>query len=205
MLDGTDKTISDKVWTALARPLAAAGFTPNQITWAGLVLVLLNCLAFYIWQNKLAFGIGLAIAFVFDGLDGAVARLRGLSSRYGGYLDAVVDRYQEIMAYFVLGLVTDWWAICFLAITGSLLTSYNKARTAVEIPIDNNRWPDLLERLERVAILCTALIVGHFISFPESWGFSLLWLAILLIGVFSHVTAIQRFLRARMLILDQSS
>ena len=92
MLDGTNKALSDRVWDALAVPLARAGLTPNQITWLGLLLVLANCAVFYVYRNTFWFGIGLAISFTFDGLDGAVARMRGMSSRYGGYLDAVVDR-----------------------------------------------------------------------------------------------------------------
>lgn len=204
MLDGTNKALSDRIWEMLALPLARAGLTPNQITWAGLILVLANCAAFYAYRSTFWFGVGLASAFIFDGLDGAVARMRGQSSRYGGYLDAVVDRYQEIAAYLTLGLVTGWWFICFLAITGSLMTSYNKARTAVEISIDNNAWPDLMERLERVAILCAALILDSFIHLPRAWGGSLLWYAILTIGVLSHATAIQRFIRARGLIQQQT-
>jgi len=204
MLDGTNKALSDRLWDALAAPLARAGLTPNQITWAGLVLVLLNCALFYVWHNTFWFGIGLAIAFTFDGLDGAVARMRGLSSKYGGYLDAVVDRYQEIAVYLTLALVTGWWFLAFLAITGSLMTSYNKARTAVEIPIDNNSWPDLLERLERVFILSAALIFDSFIHLPAAWNVSLLSLAMLAIGVLSHLTALQRFIRARGLIQQKT-
>jgi len=204
MLDGTNKALSDRVWEALALPLARARLTPNQITWLGLLLVLANCAGFYLYRSTFWFGIGLVVAFTFDGLDGAVARMRGMSSRYGGYLDAVVDRYQEIAVYLTLGLVTHWWFICLLAITGSLMTSYNKARTAVEIPIDNNSWPDLLERLERVAILCAALIFDSLIHLPRGWGASVLSLAILAIGVLSHITAIQRFIRARGLILRQT-
>ena len=204
MLDGTNKALSDRVWDALAVPLARAGLTPNQITWLGLLLVLANCAVFYVYRNTFWFGIGLAISFTFDGLDGAVARMRGMSSRYGGYLDAVVDRYQELAVYLTLAVVTGWWLLCLLAITGSLMTSYNKARTAVEIPIDNNAWPDLLERLERVAILCAALVFDPLIHLPQSWGASILSVAILLIGVLSHITAIQRFIRARGLILRQT-
>ncbi|HTO39778.1 MAG TPA: CDP-alcohol phosphatidyltransferase family protein [Rhizomicrobium sp.] len=204
MLDGTNKAISDRLWDALAAPLARAGLTPNQITWAGLVLVLLNCALFYVYRSTFWFGIGLAIAFTFDGLDGAVARMRGLSSKYGGYLDAVVDRYQEIAVYLTLALVTGWWFLAFLAITGSLMTSYNKARTAVEISIDNNAWPDLLERLERVFILCAALIFDSFIALPANWNVSLLSLAMLAIGVLSHLTALQRFIRAAKLIQQKT-
>jgi CDP-diacylglycerol--glycerol-3-phosphate 3-phosphatidyltransferase/archaetidylinositol phosphate synthase len=197
MLDGTNKALSDRVWDALAVPLARAGLTPNQITWLGLLLVLANCAVFYVYRSTFWFGVGLAVAFTFDGLDGAVARMRGMSSRYGGYLDAVVDRYQEIAVYLAIALVTQWWLLAFLAITGSLMTSYNKARTAVEIPIDNNAWPDLLERLERVSILCAALIFDSLIHLPPQWGASILSLAMLAIGVLSHITAIQRFFRAR--------
>lgn len=204
MLDGTNKALSDRVWDALAIPLARAGLTPNQITWLGLALVLANCAVFYVYRSTFWFGLGLAVAFTFDGLDGAVARMRGMSSRYGGYLDAVVDRYQEIAVYITLGLVTHWWFLCLLAITGSLMTSYNKARTAVEIAIDNNKWPDLLERLERVVILCAALVFDPLIHLTKSWGASVLSLAILAIGVLSHITAIQRFIRARALILRQT-
>jgi CDP-diacylglycerol--glycerol-3-phosphate 3-phosphatidyltransferase/archaetidylinositol phosphate synthase len=204
MLDGTNKALSDRVWDALALPLARAGLTPNQITWLGLVLVLANCWAFYLYRSTFWFGVGLAISFTFDGLDGAVARMRGLSSRYGGYLDAVVDRYQEIAVYLTLAYVTNWWLICLLAITGSLMTSYNKARTAVEIPIDNNSWPDLLERLERVTILCAGLIFDPLIHLPPSWGASILPIAIVVIAVLSHVTAVQRFIRARGLLLRQT-
>lgn len=204
MLDGTNKVISDRLWESLALPLVRAGFTPNQITWLGLLLVLANCAAFLVHRSTFWFGVGLAASFTFDGLDGAVARLRGLSSRYGGYLDAVVDRYQEIAVYLTLGAATGWWLACFFAITGSLMTSYNKARTAIEIPIDNNGWPDLLERLERVAILCAALILDPVVHLPRSWHASVLWLAIVAIGILSHVTAIQRFIRARGLLLRQT-
>jgi CDP-diacylglycerol--glycerol-3-phosphate 3-phosphatidyltransferase/archaetidylinositol phosphate synthase len=204
MLDGTNKALSDRLWDAMALPLARAGLTPNQVTWLGLLLVLAGCAAFYVYHSTFWFGIGLAVAFTFDGLDGAVARMRGLSSKYGGYLDAVVDRYQEIAVYFTIAAVTGWWLLCLLAITGSLMTSYNKARTAIEMPIDNNNWPDLLERLERVAILCTALIFDSLIRLPQSWNMSVLSLAILSIGVLSHLTAIQRFVRARGLLLRQT-
>jgi phosphatidylglycerophosphate synthase len=201
MLDGTNKALTDRVWNQIAIPLARSGLTPNQITWLGLFLVLANCAVYGIYHNSFWFGMGLALSFAFDALDGAVARLNNMSSKYGGYLDAIVDRYQEIAVYFVLAWTTGWWAICFLAITGSLMVSYNKARTAVEIPISNDNWPDLLERLERIIILCAALILDSFITLPAPVHVRILFLGILLIGVLSHVTAVQRFIRARGLIL----
>lgn len=201
MLDGYSKASIDRFWEALARPLARSGLTPNQVTWLGLVLVLANC-ALYLWhENSLCLGLGLALSFAFDSLDGAVARLQGTSSRFGGYLDAVIDRYQEIVVYLTIGWVNGWWPACFLAATGSLLVSYNKARTAIEMPIDNAKWPDLMERLERVIVLCTALVLDSLLTLPAALGGRVLFAALVGMGVLTHVTAVQRFLRARRMLL----
>ena len=139
----------------------------------------------------------LAFSFSFDALDGAVARITKTSSKYGGYLDAVIDRYQEIAIYFTIAYVNDYWLVCFLAITGSLLVSYNKARTAVEIRIDNDKWPDLTERLERIILICAGLILDPVIVLPEYLRHDFLFYIILLIGISAHVTAVQRFFRAK--------
>ncbi|MBN9589524.1 MAG: hypothetical protein BGN85_08250 [Alphaproteobacteria bacterium 64-11] len=195
MLDSTNRALSDRIWNALATPLVAAGLSPNQVTFLGLVLVAANCGAYLAHRNPFWFGLGLALSFAFDGLDGAVARRTGKSSKFGGYLDAVIDRYQEIAVFFAIALVTGLWPLCFLALSGSLLTSYNKARTAIEIPIDNTAWPDLMERLERIIVLCAGLIFDPFLKFP-GWPGPLL-VALVVIAAFSHITALQRFWRAR--------
>ena len=203
MLDGLQRSWTERAWEAVARPLASAGLTPNQVTWLGLLLVIANCALFYWRENTLWFGLGLVVSFAFDSLDGAVARLRGMSSKFGGYLDGVLDRYQEIAVYLVIAIVTGWWAAVFFALTGSLMVSYNKARTAIEIPIDNHAWPDLLERFERIVILCTALALDYFIALADFLGGRVLFLALLVIGAGSHVTAVQRFLRARAMLLGK--
>jgi phosphatidylglycerophosphate synthase len=201
MLDGSNRGIGERFWHGLARPLANAGLSPNQVTWIGLVLILANCMGYMVHRQNLWFGLGLIVSFSFDGLDGAVARLTGKSSKYGGYLDAVIDRYQEIAVYLAIAWVTEWWAVAFLAVTGSLLVSYNKARTAMEIAIDNHNWPDLLERFERIFIICAALILDTAIALPAALGGSLLFAGISAIALLSHVTAIQRFMRARAMLL----
>jgi len=196
MIDGLFKGNIDHFWNYLAKGLVKLGLTPNQVTWAGLILVTIQCVIYPLHENNFIFGLGLLLTFALDALDGAVARITNSSSKYGGYLDAVVDRYQEWLVYLSLAWVNDWWLICFLAITGSLMISYNKARTAVEIPIDNNKWPDLLERMERVIILCVAMMVDSFISLPSSFEEGILFFVILLLGIFTHFTAVQRFFRA---------
>lgn len=197
MLDGLKRSVVEPLSRSLAKPFAAAGFTPNQITLLGLVLVLLNCALFCWHQNTFWFGLGIVFSFAFDALDGAVARMRNMTSKFGGYLDGVVDRYQEIVVYAAIGWVTGWWALVFLTVSGSLMVSYNKARTAIEIPIDNHAWPDLMERFERVAILSLALLLDQILTLPDILGGRVLFAVLLVLGILSHATAVQRFFRAR--------
>ncbi|MDK9695840.1 MAG: CDP-alcohol phosphatidyltransferase family protein [Siculibacillus sp.] len=160
MIDGLFKTHIDPLWERLARPLAATGVTPNQVTLIGLVLVALNVAAFALHRSTVILGVGLVVAFAFDALDGAVARLTGLSSRRGGYLDAIVDRYQELAMMLALGWASEAWVAVIFGLSGAYLTSYAKARTAIEIPVDNDRWPDLFERQERIIFLCALMILS---------------------------------------------
>ena len=202
MIDGHFKGKIDLFWNRIAKILVTLKFSPNCISWTGLLLVLFSCLYYLFSGNNLVLGVMLSISFSFDSLDGAVARLTGRSSHYGGYLDAIIDRYQEIAIYLALAYMNGFWVVCFFAITGSLLVSYNKARVAVEIPINNDTWPDLTERLERIILICSGLILDRFIVIPGDGNFSLLYYTILAIAILSHMTAMQRFLRARKLLLD---
>jgi len=183
--------------------IAGSGITPNEITIIGLLLVLGNCAA-YLWhRNAYWLGGGLAASFAFDSLDGTVARYQNSQSAYGSYLDAVVDRYEEIATYFVIAWVNGWWTVSFIAVTGSLLISYNKARTAIEKKIENKAWPDLLERHARGWMLCAALICDVIVPIPSSMGGHLLLLVLVMLGALTHLVAVQRFLRARHILLSE--
>ena len=201
MIDGYFKARIDIFWDRIGYCLVALKLSPNNITCIGLFLVLGSCLLYLFQGSNFYFGLLLAFSFSFDALDGAVARITKTSSKYGGYLDAVIDRYQELAIYFTIAYVNDYWLVCFLAITGSFLVSYNKARTAVEIRIDNDNWPDLTERLERIILICAGLILDPVIHMPEYLKYDFLFYIILLIGLFAHITAIQRFFRARKMLI----
>lgn len=198
MLDGLFKTKIDLFWDRLGLRLAKLGLTPNMVTLGGLVLVISSCLYYIVFKNSLVFAIFLALSFTSDELDGAVARVTGKATQYGSYLDAVVDRYQEILVYFAIACARGYWLAAFAAVTGSLLISYNKARTALEMQVSNDGWPDLLERMERLVLITVALLIDGL--FP---GRDILRYAVFLIAVLAHFTAVQRFLRARRLLLGE--
>lgn len=191
MIDGLLKTYIDPLWEKMAQPLVRAGLTPNQVTSIGLVLVAGASAAYLLHRNPLIFGLTLTVAFAFDALDGAVARQRSMQTKFGGYFDAMVDRYQELAVLGAIAWVTDLWVLAFLAFSGAMITSYAKARTAIEIPIRNEAWPDLFERLERIIALCLLLIVvgvtGWNVLMP--WGLGLY-------AALCHFTALQRAMRA---------
>ena len=76
---------------------------------------------------------------------------------------------------------------------------YLKARAAMEMPVDNVAWPDLFERQERILFICLALVCQSLFGASLDvipWA---LWLLALL----THVTAVQRFLRAKKLLQGQ--
>jgi phosphatidylglycerophosphate synthase len=181
--------------------LANSDVTPNQITCIGLILVSANSALYLYNRDTFWLGVGLSLSFTFDSLDGAIARRQGTTSKFGAYLDAVVDRYQEIVAYLVIAWVNDYWPVVFFVITGSLLVSYNKARTALEVPVDNKSWPDLLERPRRMWILGAALILDSVVPIPAALGGRLLYVVLVVLAVLTHFTALQRFLRARHMLL----
>ena len=126
--------INRKMSEPMARLLAKTRVTPNQMTWAAFGIAFLSFASFVLGHNIIA-GILVQLSSIVDGIDGSLARLKGMTSEFGGFLDSVLDRYADILI--VLGL-TLWslshetysgiWLAGFLAITGIICVSYTRAR-----------------------------------------------------------------------------
>lgn len=120
----------------LARPLARAGVRPDTITYSSLLFALMAFLSLVLLQSSLLFGCFVFIAGLLDGVDGAVARERGVESRRGAFIDSVVDKMAELMILLaillafagsvVAGVAVEIWVL--LSAAGWLLTSYTRAR-----------------------------------------------------------------------------
>lgn len=196
MIDGLFKRHIDPLWESMATPLVRMGMTPNQVTATGLVLVCATS-ALYLWHgNPALFGLTLAFAFAFDALDGAVARRRSMCTKSGGYFDAMVDRYQELAVLAALAAVNDLWALALLAFSGGVLTSYAKARTAIEIPIRNEAWPDLFERLERIIFLSAMMLAAGGLSLAGIAPAATIAVGLAIYALLAHLTSVQRMRRA---------
>jgi len=117
----------------LSRYLARTTVTPNQIS---LISWMLSCVAAGLMAASgypaLAAGGALAqLASIIDGCDGEIARLKHSRSEFGGWFDAVLDRYADAVLLF--GLMWHEFAatgtnlsvvLGFAAIVGSFLNSY---------------------------------------------------------------------------------
>jgi phosphatidylglycerophosphate synthase len=89
VLDAKIRPLIDPPLNALGRALAGAGVSANALTFTGLSLGLGGAAA--IAFGHIGWGLALIVANrLLDGLDGAVARVRGPSD-LGGYFDIVAD------------------------------------------------------------------------------------------------------------------
>jgi phosphatidylglycerophosphate synthase len=89
MLDGVARRLVDPVLDRFARSLRRSGISADQITLAGLGFGLACAACIVVKLDMLAL-LMLAFSRIADGLDGAVARIRGVTDR-GGFLDIVAD------------------------------------------------------------------------------------------------------------------
>ena len=180
--------------TMIIRPLVGLGVTPNTLTVVGLVLSILT--ASIIAQGLfLAGGLLVLFAGIFDMFDGALARALNASTTFGAFFDSTLDRYSESIILFGLlyhalqtpAMQDRFWpfryeqswtiTLIFIAVVGSLMVSYAKAR-AEGLGIECKTG--LLARPERVVILAIGLLTG-----------AVIW-ALVLLAVFSNVTAVER-------------
>lgn len=200
------------------------GLTPNAVTTIGLMLNIGVAALFIVGAEKTNQGdlsyVGwggalILFAGLFDMLDGQVARLGNMSSRFGAFYDSVLDRYSEMFMF--LGvcyyLVSHHYFLsslfAFIALIGSMMVSYTRAR-AEGLGIECKGG--LMQRPERVVIMgLSALLCGissHYIggdfkiSIPGLpihifETMSIFTLPITVMAVLTNITAISRIQLAK--------
>ncbi len=123
----------------VTRPVAGwllrAGVTPDAVTLAGTVGVCVGSLGF-LARGSFFLGTLIAVLSVFtDMLDGAMARERGTSSRFGAWLDSTSDRVADAAVFCALA----WWytgagddrllaGVALYCLVAGVVVSYAKAR-----------------------------------------------------------------------------
>ncbi len=174
--------------------LAARRVHPNALTTMGFLVTISSALAFHQHHVRTA-GFLILLGGFFDILDGRVARLTGLGSKFGAFYDSTLDRISEIAVYLgILSLYNDYrfeWPqdvamiyLIMLAMAGSLMISYTRAR-AEALGLDCK--VGLMPRAERVVLIGAASLF-----FGESWDGLILKIVIGVLAVLTNLTAIQR-------------
>lgn len=163
------------------------GISPTTLTVAGLIGHLVA--AFFIARGSLFLGgVILGVLAPVDAIDGTLARLSGVTSKFGAFVDSVMDRYSEmllfgaLMVYFANRFERTMVLWVFAAAAGSVLVSYARARgEALGFEVRSG----LLTRLERYVILVPSLLLGFVRT------------GVVLVALLANFTAVQRFLHVR--------
>ena len=117
-----------------ARLLVHTPVSPNHVSFASLG-VALGAFAAFVYGYHIVGALLTQASSVVDGIDGDLARAKGVTSAFGGFLDSILDRYSD--ALIILGLAiwaagdearTHVWVIGFLALAGTFAVTYTRAR-----------------------------------------------------------------------------
>ena len=211
-----------KIINPVVHGMIKVGITPNFITTTGLVMnIVAACVFVYAGMYKpgelvyVGWGGGIVLfggrndlaivgwaggvilfAGLFDMMDGRVARLGNMSSKFGALYDSVLDRYSEMVTlfgvFYYLILQGYLWGsmITFVALVGSLMVSYVRARAeglGLECKVG------FMQRPERVVLTSLgALFCGIFSDCEAFDPMLILIVPMVVIAVLANLTAFAR-------------
>ncbi len=181
----------EKYSIGLGRVCLKLGLTPNILTAISFICAVIS--GIYFWKADIWWGIFWMIMTSFtDMLDGSTARAGKIGTVWGGILDHVSDRYGEflILAGIALsGLVHPGWAL--FALFGMIIASYTRA-AAESIGKIENCAVGFMGRLEKFVLIIIGAILEYYYH-NSRW----LELALIIVGLASYVTSVQRLIYAK--------
>ncbi len=128
-----DVRTADGLRTYARGRLIESRLTPNAISLTGFIL---NLAAAALVVQRLFFcaGVAFIVGSVMDTLDGRYSRMSGKGTLFGAFLDSTLDRIEEgivltaVAWYFADNGDAVAAAACVIAVLGSLMVSYTRAR-----------------------------------------------------------------------------
>jgi len=171
----TEGLVSAHLNRRLSRPLAKlfskTPLTPNQMSFLSFIAAI-GSLSLFLTGHNVWAGIVVQTSSVMDGVDGDLARIKNMKSSFGGFFDAILDRYSD----FAILIGLTFWALQFearfenivviaaglAAVVGSFMISYSRARAEVSFgkPF-HGLMGSLASRDARLLIVMIGSIVGH--------------------------------------------
>ena len=158
----------------IARVLAHTPVTPNQVSFIAFLMAAGAAALFYYDLNIWA-GVLVQASSIVDGVDGDLARAKNMASRFGGFFDALLDRYADAVILAGLG----YWAFKFqagadqttvtllagVAIVGSLMISYSRARAEATFGQPFEGLPGALASRDlRLFVIMIGAIIGQGVA-----------------------------------------
>jgi CDP-diacylglycerol--glycerol-3-phosphate 3-phosphatidyltransferase len=168
---------------------------PNALTTVGFAITIFAGIMFSQHHVRTA-GALILLGGAFDIMDGRIARLSGLGSKFGAFYDSTLDRISEVVVFLgLLSLYNDYRLelhdvgmiyLIMLAMAGSQMISYTRAR-AEALGLDCR--VGLMPRAERVVLIGTSALF-----FGESNHGYVLRAVIVILAVLTNLTAFQRII-----------
>ncbi len=190
------------MFTLPVKVLMALGVTPNMLTFGSLVVTASAAVAMGLGHFALG-GWALFLGFMMDAWDGIIARETKTSSVGGEYLDATVDRYNDLVGF--LGIMFYYrndplpLALAAASLIGSTLVSYTRAKGEAVGVDPNVGW---MQRHERAVYLgmgaVSAPIVAAFVE--GNVAHPQFHTVILALGIMAFTTNVTAVWRARVVL-----
>lgn len=186
---------------SVAKFLSKIGVTPNLATFIMLCFSILSFVTLVFFSNLFLFSILVFMTGFFDGVDGAIARIKGRATIFGGFFDSVMDRMSEFVIFFALLLycwnsllwgLFDMKLIIFVSFLSSIMISYLRARAEDFFKGDFDFG--LMARSERLFYLVITMMIANFYGYVNEFLFIFMLLVL--------VTAFFRYFKIAKLIRD---
>ncbi|UCE09834.1 MAG: CDP-alcohol phosphatidyltransferase family protein [Candidatus Thorarchaeota archaeon] len=209
----------------IGRVIAKTGITPNAISVLTLAIAILTAWFFYFGDLLLGL-LTMVFTVILDMFDGAVARANNMSSPFGATLDHTLDRYAEFL--FLFGLMLGpaaslqkflHWVWGYFALFGMVMASFTRAKAESVGGMDDCSV-GIAERQEKLILTFVGILL-LMVDPVDGWmGYSasvpvfmidvlsitnILTLCVVIVGLLSHITVIQRLLYARKVIGEPRS
>ena len=191
------KILNRRISIQISKYLCRLKVDPNMISVFCFLLGVVSGTLF-IFQDFLLGGVLAQVTSVLDGVDGEIARLTMRESRYGGFLDSILDRYAD--AFIILGMTYGlyeetgelWiWLVGCIALIGSPMSMITKEKYHA---ITGHKY--LLKYDKRSRFIPASRDVRLFIVMVGG-VFNQVLLALVVIAVITNVKALLRLVGMR--------
>ena len=158
----------DDFRSRMGKTLVKIPITPNQ--WTILSLILAIILFYFLVNQEFLISFFLCIFTIsIDMVDGAVARASNKATKFGAYLDTIIDRFIEFFIIFGLLLAgypsfiftsQVWLVILFF---GSVMSTYSKSAAFEKGLISKEmKGGGILEHTDRLILFLVIIILSYF-------------------------------------------